>query len=179
MRKPSDVFSEITEAMPEAVKTEEYSRGQSLIATGSVERNIYYIRRGAVRAVYNQDGQEFNIRFGYKGSIITSLPSFFDGSPSQIRIEALRKTTVQLLDRERYLQWLRSQANGMQMYAQQLEELISQLMEREMDLLIQSPAERLQRVLARSPQLFQEIPAYHIANYLRMTPETLSRLRKS
>ncbi|MEO0734297.1 MAG: Crp/Fnr family transcriptional regulator, partial [Bacteroidota bacterium] len=33
------------------------------------------------------------------------------------------------------------------------------------------------RVLARSPRLFQEIPAKYIANYLRMTPETLSRIR--
>ncbi len=179
MHKPFDVFSKIAEAMPEAVKTEVYSRGQNLIAKGSVERNIYYIDKGAVRVVYCHDGQEFNIRFGYQGSVITSLPSFFDGSPSQFNMEALRKTTVKLLDRERYLDWLTGKPNGMQMYSLQLEQLISQLMERELDLLIQSPAERLGRVLARSPQLFQEIPAYHIANYLRMTPETLSRLRKS
>lgn len=179
MRTLSDVFSEIAKAMPEAVKTQEYSRGHILMASGSVERNIYYIDRGAVRAVYYHDGQEFNIRFAYQGSIITSLPSFFDGSPSQFSIEALRKTRVRLLDRESYLNWIKSEPNGMQMYLMQLEQLISQLMEREMDLLIHSPAERLERVLARSPQLFQEIPAYHIANYLRMTPETLSRLRKS
>ena len=59
-----------------------------------------------------------------------------------------------------------------------LGELIYQQMERERDILTSSPLERYKRVLSRSPQLFQEIPNKHIASYLRMTPETLSRLKK-
>jgi hypothetical protein len=51
--------------------------------------------------------------------------------------------------------------------------------EREKDILTYSPLKRYQRVLKRSPQLFQEIPNKYIASYLRMSPETLSRLKKS
>jgi hypothetical protein len=43
--------------------------------------------------------------------------------------------------------------------------------------LINAPAERYERVLKRSPKLFQEVPNKYIANYLRMSPETLSRLK--
>ena len=60
-----------------------------------------------------------------------------------------------------------------------LENLVLQQMEREIDILTSSPKERYQRVLKRSPQLFQEIPNRYIANYLRMSAETLSRLKKS
>jgi CRP-like cAMP-binding protein len=60
-----------------------------------------------------------------------------------------------------------------------LENLVLQQLEREIDILTNSPKERYLRVLKRSPQLFQEIPNRHIANYLRMSPETLSRLKKS
>jgi CRP/FNR family transcriptional regulator, anaerobic regulatory protein len=60
-----------------------------------------------------------------------------------------------------------------------LEDLVIQQIEREKDLLTASPKERFERVLKRSPILFQEISNRHIANYLRMTPETLSRLKKS
>ena len=60
-----------------------------------------------------------------------------------------------------------------------LGDLIFQQMERERDILTSSPLERYKRVLARSPQLFQEIPNKYIASYLRMTPETLSRIKKS
>lgn len=60
-----------------------------------------------------------------------------------------------------------------------LENLLLQQIEREIDILTNSPKERYLRVLKRSPLLFQEIPHKHIANYLRMSPETLSRLKKS
>lgn len=65
------------------------------------------------------------------------------------------------------------------MWVKILENLVIQQMEREIDILTSSPKERYERVLKRSPQLFQHIPNRHIANYLRMTPETLSRLKKS
>jgi len=52
--------------------------------------------------------------------------------------------------------------------------------EREIDLVTYSPKERLDRLFNRSPHLFQLFPHKYIASYLRMTPETLSRmLRKS
>ncbi|MCH5717306.1 cyclic nucleotide-binding domain-containing protein [Niabella hibiscisoli] len=59
-----------------------------------------------------------------------------------------------------------------------LEGLVVQQIEREKDLLIQSPRERYERVLKRSPQLFQEVANKYIAAYLRMSAETLSRLKK-
>ena len=45
--------------------------------------------------------------------------------------------------------------------------------------MIADPRQRLQRVLGRSPRLFQEVPHKYIASYLRMSPETLSRLLNS
>jgi hypothetical protein len=39
------------------------------------------------------------------------------------------------------------------------------------------PERRLARLLKRSPHIFQLVPKKYIASYLRMTPETLSRLR--
>ena len=51
--------------------------------------------------------------------------------------------------------------------------------ELENDLIIYSPQKRFERVFKRSPQLFQEIPQKYIASYLRMTPETLSRILKN
>ena len=60
-----------------------------------------------------------------------------------------------------------------------LKDLIGTFYEREIDILQKDPAKRLKRVLERSPQVFQEVPHKYIAAYLRMTPETLSRLLNS
>ena len=66
-----------------------------------------------------------------------------------------------------------------EVWLQLLQEFVHQQIERENDLITFSPQKRFERVFKRSPQLFQEIPQKYIASYLRMTPETLSRILKS
>ncbi len=76
------------------------------------------------------------------------------------------------------MQFIRSDPERFDLWLTILEQLVYQQIERERDLLTASPADRYHRVLERSPQLFQEVPNKYIAAYLRMTPETLSRLKK-
>lgn len=110
---------------------------------------------------------------------MTSIPSFYNGEPSQLYIQAIRKTEVTAYSRESFFEELKHSDELMTFYLKSLENLSAQQMERELDLLTSSPYERIQRVLKRSPQVFQEIPSKYIASYLRMTPETLSRILNS
>lgn len=77
------------------------------------------------------------------------------------------------------MNFVESSAENTKIWHLILGDLIIQQMERERDILTSSPLKRYKRVLKRSPQLFQEIPNKYIASYLRMTPETLSRIKKS
>ena len=154
-----------------------FSKGAFLIREGDVEKNLYYIESGAARAFLLSEFEEQTIRFGYEGSIINSLSSYITGNPSAFYIEAMRKTTVRILSKENVLRLVNTDAESLQGYIALLETVITQQIERENDLLTTSPTERLRRVLQRSPMLFQEVPLKYIASYLRMTPETLSRVR--
>ncbi|HMS71353.1 MAG: Crp/Fnr family transcriptional regulator [Saprospiraceae bacterium] len=156
-----------------------YSKGDYLLSEGSVEHQIYLIQSGAVRATCTINGEDQTIRLGYKGSIMTSISSFYSGLPSTLSIEALRKTTVLTVSKQTFLTYVNQSPEHALHHNQLLTALILGQMEREIDLLTEAPHERLGRVLTRSPQLFQEIPLKYIASYLRMTPETLSRIRNS
>ena len=140
---------------------------------------MYVIITGAVRVFQVTEFEEQTIRFGYEGSIITSLSSFITGKPSEFFIEALRKTNLKIISKQQLDQIVNESHESLNQYNRLLEALIVQQMEREIDLLTESPTKRLRRVLERSPNLFQEIPLKYIASYLRMTPETLSRIRNS
>lgn len=155
------------------------SRGEFLIREGEVERNLYLVESGALRVFYLTEFEEMTIRFGYKGSMITSLSSFIRETPSEFYIDAIRKTSVKVISKDKLMALVNENTESLRQYVALLESLITQQIEREVDLLITSPAERLKRVLQRSPNLFQEIPLRYIASYLRMTPETLSRIRNS
>lgn len=159
------------------VKT--FSKGDYVIRQGQVEQSLYLIVSGAVRVFHVTEFEEQTIRFGYQGSMITSLSSFITGNPSELYMEALRKTTLRVVLRKRLFEIVDESTENKSLYIKLLEGLVVQQMEREIDLLTESPTKRLQRVLDRSPNLFQEIPLKYIASYLRMTPETLSRIRNS
>jgi CRP-like cAMP-binding protein len=154
------------------------SRNALIVTEGRVDQNIYFIKSGAVRVFLQTEFEEMTIRFGYRNNIITSLSSFINNAPSEFYIQAIRATTLGVITREQFMQFVNAEPARLQWYVKLLEQLVTQQMEREIDLLTASPSARLQRVLERSPQLFQEIPSKYIASYLRMTPETLSRIRK-
>lgn len=151
-------------------------RNEYLSEKGKVERNLYYVESGSLKA-FVYDKEEQIIRFGYTGNLITSIDSFLSKRPSEVFVQAIKKTVLHVISKEKVDQFKRENTD---FWIKTMEELVVQQLEREVDILTSSPRERYERVLARSPQLFQEIPHKYIANYLRMKPETLSRLiRKS
>ncbi|PAM94367.1 Crp/Fnr family transcriptional regulator [Flavobacterium sp. IR1] len=153
-------------------------RNEFLKVKGSIDTNLYYVESGSVRIFVLDEYQEQTIRFGYKENLIVSLDSFLTGKPSDLFIQAIKKTVVRVISKQQIDKFLETESNR-NLWIKILENLVIQQMEREIDILTNSPKERYERVLKRSPQLFQEIPNRHIANYLRMSPETLSRLKKS
>lgn len=153
-------------------------RNEFLKVKGSIDTNLYYIESGSLRIFVLDNYEEQTIRFGYKENLIVSLDSFLTGNPSDLYIQAIKKTVVKVVTKEQIDLFLEKE-NNQNLWTKILENLVVQQMEREIDILTNSPKERYERVLKRSPQLFQEIPNRHIANYLRMSAETLSRLKKS
>jgi CRP-like cAMP-binding protein len=144
-----------------------------------IDTNIYFVEKGSVRIFIRDEYEERIIRFGYTENIIVSLDSFLSGNPSSFCIQAIKRTEIKIASKRDFYEFINSSDENLKLWSIILEDLILQQIEREKDLLINSPKERFLRVLKRSPQLFQEIPNKYIANYLRMSPETLSRLKKS
>jgi CRP-like cAMP-binding protein len=156
-----------------------YKKGDYLTQEGEIENYIYFIVDGAVRAYFVSEHEDYSIRLGYNNNIINSLASFITRQASELYIEALRKTQVLRINHSEFYSFINSDPDLKQAYTWMMEQLVVQQIERELDLLIDSPKERLNRVLKRSPNLFQHIPLKYIASYLRMKPETLSRIRNS
>lgn len=153
-------------------------RNEYLKVKGSIDTNIYFIESGSLRVFVLDDCEEQTIRFGYKDNLVVSLDSYLTGKPSDFFIQAIKRTVVKIITKQQLQMFLKTE-NNITWWTTILESLVLQQLEREVDILTTSPKSRYERVLKRSPQLFQEIPLRHIANYLRMSPETLSRLKKS
>ena len=161
-----------------ADKTITIDRNKFLKVKGSIDTNIYCVESGSLKVFVLYEYGKQIIRFGYKDNLIVSLDSFLTGKPSDLYIQAIKKTVVKVVNKVQFDTFLENETNR-KLWIKILENLVLQQMEREITILPNSPRERYERVLKRSPHLFQEIPNRHIANYLRMSAETLSRLKKS
>ncbi|MFK7000794.1 Crp/Fnr family transcriptional regulator [Flavobacterium oreochromis] len=157
-------------------KSIELKRNDFLVEKEIIDTNIYFIEDGSLKiSVFNKHEQI--IRFGYKNNFIVTLDSFISEKPTEFYIQAIKKTTVLVTSKLRFQKFIQADILHFQLWNRILEDLILQQIEREKDLLLTTSKERYLKVLKRNPNVFQEIPHKLIANYLRMSPETLSRLK--
>ncbi|MHC2993719.1 hypothetical protein OB13_19850 [Pontibacter sp. HJ8] len=148
-----------------------------LIRQGQVEQGLYLVMSGALRIYYPLPDEEICVGFGYPHTLLVSFPSFVEGKPSAYYIQALKKSELLGISKADLTQLIEERPNIRRFWYEQMEKALVGKIEREVDLLLPEPAQRLQRVMERSPHLFQHIPKKYIASYLRMSPETLSRLK--
>ncbi|MCG8207295.1 Crp/Fnr family transcriptional regulator [Tenacibaculum finnmarkense] len=154
-------------------------RNDFLINKGDLNTNLYLVKEGSLRVFIEDDNEEHTIRFGYKKSIITAFDCFLTEKPTFFYIQALKKCELKVISKINYMRFINSKKEYQDVWNVFLNDFMYQQIEREIDLITYSPQKRFNRVFKRSPQLFQEIPQKYIASYLRMAPETLSRILKN
>ncbi|ARS37210.1 Crp/Fnr family transcriptional regulator [Pontibacter actiniarum] len=153
------------------------NRHAFLIRQGQVEQGLYFVNSGALRIYYPLPDEDICVGFAYPNTLVVSFPSFVDAKPSAYYIQALKKSELLGISKIDFMQLMEERPNIRLFWYEQLEKALLGKIEREVDLLLPEPEQRLQRVMQRSPHLFQHIPRKYIASYLRMSPETLSRLK--
>jgi CRP/FNR family transcriptional regulator, anaerobic regulatory protein len=154
------------------------SRGEYLYPKGMPETNIYFIESGSFKIGYEVNGQEMVLGFGYENTFIFDLPSFFTGKASSFYIEAIKKSKLIGIRKADFEASLDSNLIIAKYWRKRTELIMLDLVEREIDILTSSPKTRFERLQNRNPTIFQKIPHKYIAAYLRMSAETLSRLKK-
>jgi CRP-like cAMP-binding protein len=161
------------------IHSKKLNRGDFLIFREAREQYLYFVESGTFRIWFPADQEEATVGFGYPGTLLTSFPSFVKGLPSDYFIQSLSKCSVTAISRTHFYDGLHQFHELELVWREWVEGALLGRIEREIDLLTANPAIRLERLITRSPHLFQWIPLKYIASYLRMTPETLSRLRNS
>lgn len=155
------------------------SRNEYLKMADTTDTNLYFIVSGSVHIFVEQDERLHTIRLGYEGNFIGALDSFITEKASPFYIQTIKKTHFKVIHKAAFMGLVQSSQELFALWYTILEQLVYQQIEREKDLLLDAPRARYERVWNRSPQLFQHIPHKYIASYLRMTPETLSRIKKA
>lgn len=148
-----------------------------LLQPGKICEKVFFIENGFARAFYNRGDQEITSWFMGEGDVIVSVHSFFAQKPSFESIELLEDSILTALSYAE-LQLIYQEFIEFNMIGRVLTEKYYMLSEeRTFGLRLQTTEERYVALLKNHPEIFNRAPLKHVASYLGMMPETLSRLR--
>lgn len=145
---------------------------------GVVADQVGFVLDGMFRQYYTRDGEERTTYFFFDDQLTGAYMSCVTGRPSPVTIEAMSDTTC-ICFPYAMLKTLFSQYAGWQQFGRLLAEyLMVALEERMAGLLMLSPEERYLNLLENNQNnIIQRVPQHYIANYLGITPVSLSRIR--
>ena len=156
-----------------------YAKGDMILAEGEVCKNIYWIVKGLVRQFYFKNGKELTEYMAAENTICMCIESLFKEEPTHLQIMAIEPTIVYMLPKADLEAVAMKSVNIQILYRKILEESLI-LSQKHADMLrFESAQDRYQKLVKHNPQLVLRAPLVYIANYLQMTPETLSRVRNA
>ncbi|WP_185211629.1 Crp/Fnr family transcriptional regulator [Sphingobacterium mizutaii] len=171
------VNEEIEKELEAKVKRIVRQKGDFLLKKGQRTSGLFVIEKGLVRAYYTKEGREINSWFGFENIILGSIMPVFYNLPSSESIQCLETSIIHYIsmsDLEKlYEKYSLLNTIGRKMaeeYCMILEERINSLQ-------TQTAEQRYKNLLAVHPEAIQRISLGHIASYLGISQETLSRVR--
>lgn len=154
-------------------------KGDYFIKSGQTAKEIAFFGNGIVRGFYrNDNGDEYNKHFFVNPCFLGGYASLVTQTPSQIHQQALTDCHI-LVANYATIQSLFDTCPDIERAARIMAELyFVEKEQREIDLVLLDADERYKNFQKEFPTLEQQIPQYHIASYLGVTPTQLSRIRK-
>lgn len=162
-----------------AFHKETYKKGAILLKAGNVVDAQYYILDGCLRSYHiDSQGKEYTVQFGCYDWWISDYTAFFSTSKSIMTIEVLQDATLYKISKEDkaflYLKIPKVET----FFRIKLERAFAAFQKRILASLSQSATERYINFVNTFHNIQQCLKNYHIASYLGITTESLSRIRK-
>ena len=153
------------------------AKGEKLMTEGEVCKYMYFVERGMVRQFYFKNGRDVTEHFSYEGRIVICIESFLKQTPSLLGVEGLETSYLYAIPHDHFLQLVEENKEMERLYRKILEHALISSQEHADSQRFENASERYLRLLRTKPEIILRAPMVHVASFLQMTPETLSRVR--
>lgn len=190
MEKLLNIYSSIKglskeEALYHANKFEKivYPKKTLILKEGKVEDYLYFIDQGIIRFFLNkthptEPSKEITFSFISENSFGSAYDSFITRTPCAYNVKTVQDSILYRIHYDEIQELYRHSPIGNLMGRISAEQLYVKKTKREIALLTQTAEERYLSLVKEHPKFIQEIPLKHIASYIGITPQALSRIRK-
>ena len=171
---PSD---ESIRKLASILEQKKYQKEEIILGQAQVSRYMYLVEKGLVRQFYFKDGRNITEHFSCEGNIVTCLESLFLKKPTRLCVEAIEPSVIYLLDYEKFKDLSGKYHDINKLYQSILENMLIISQRKADSWRFESSRERYERFCREYPVAAKRASIAHIASYLLMAPETLSRVR--
>lgn len=154
-----------------------YPKGEIILNQNAVCTDIYIVEEGIVRQFYYKDGRDVTEHFSCEGDIVFSIESLFLREPTVLLMEALEESVIYQLNYRKFQQLCDQNIDINVLYRRIVESDLIVSQRKADSWRFENSRERYLRFCKEYPEVAYRAPVAHIATYLLMTPETLSRIR--
>lgn len=154
---------------------------QHFAQEGKICDHIAYILRGSARYYHIKDGEDITGYFSFEREFTSSYKSFLTQQPSLVYIQALEETELIAIS---YADMQKMYAHPVLAYKmERFGRMVAEFYllcyeDRVTSFVTQTPEERYNKLLETGREILQRIPQHYIANFLGITPVSLSRIRR-
>lgn len=155
-----------------------FGKGKYLLKEGQVAKEAYFVITGLVREFKLCNGLEQTTAFLSENQSVINFTSMNEKSPSKISFICEEDTLVAIVnpskEEELYTKHPRFEA----FCRSGVEQMMGAKQDQLSEFITLNPEQRYIKLREERPDLINRVPQYHIASYLGIKPETLSRIRK-
>lgn len=173
-----DINAQEIDFLEENVPIVEFKSDEYLLKEGEVSSAFYFVIEGIIRMYYLVDGIEKTTFFYEKSDFVSSYKSFTMQIPSEHYLQPVKNSKVAIFDIQVVSKILSKFPHFETLSRIVMEKELGIQQEMISQFITMDATQRYLNLVKNKPHLLQEIPQYHIATYLGVSPETLSRIRK-
>ncbi len=154
-------------------------KGTILLNAGEQVTNQYYVSEGCLRAYFIDDnGKEHTVQFAVEDWWISDYTAFFTTSAAILNIECIQDATLYRIARKDSEALLQKIPQLEVFFRKKMERAFASFQKRILSNLSLPAKERYRLFIEQYPTIEPYVKNYHIASYLGITTESLSRIRK-
>lgn len=158
--------------------TKSYKKGEIILKSGNTENELRFLDQGIIREYYATNDKEKNINFYTQSGFVTDFSSFTHSTATRKYQECLTDVDLRVLSKEIFSTFTNQYNCGKLFVETIFQRIVVNKETEEFNHFVNTAEELYLDIMKNKPDWLLQIPQYHIASYLGITPETLSRIRK-
>ncbi len=155
-----------------------FDTGTNLLKEGQIANDAFLVINGCVRKYSIENGEEKTTEFYTEFQSVVNFESLSNRSPSNYYFTCTEESTIAIINSEKESELYKKFPRFGEVCRVEMEKMLGASQEDLSKFKNSTPKERYLNLLKERPSLVQRVPQYHLASYLGIKPETLSRIRK-